>query len=57
MRSVMQNIFGVYNPIVVNDLEGNIIYTGVDWEYIAGILLFTLCLYCFFRILGMVIQK
>lgn len=57
MKSLLNTLFGVYEPIA--DVNG--VYAvgaaGVDWTYILGVLLFAICLYSFFRIVGAVIQK
>lgn len=66
MRALIESIFGVYTPITydVLDAEGKVLYTavadgtaGVDWPYVAGVLLFALVLYSFFRLLGVVFKR
>lgn len=63
MRELMQSIFGVYTPVsVTENVDGVEVVrylsgvAGVDWEYIGGVLLFAVCLYCMFRILGGVMK-
>lgn len=57
MQTVIQNIFGVYTPIM--DSNGVIPSgaAGVDWGYVAGVLLFAIVLFCFFKIVGGLIKK
>lgn len=47
MRDAMITIFGVYQPI-----EG-----CADWSYIGGIVIFAICLYSMFRLLGSVFKR
>lgn len=65
MRTLIQTIFGIYTPIttdVFNDMGEYVGSTvaagaaGVDWTYIGGVVLFALVLYCFFRLLGVVLR-
>lgn len=65
MRDLLIQIFGAYQPVTttVFDATGEAIsvvasgMAGVDWPYIAGVLLFGLVLYCFFRLVGVVLSK
>ena len=54
MNSVISNLFGVYQPIVVEVVEDGIIkeVACVDYGYFAGIGLFALTLFCVFRLIG-----
>lgn len=66
--SVIRSIFGTYSPIVYNDYVTNSAgepllvsrvpdgLAGVDIEYLACVLLFGLCVYCLFKIIGAVIS-
>ena len=57
MRTVIESIFGVYVPVVNTEgvaLEG---MAGVDWPYIAGVVLFAIVLLCFFKLVGVVLKK
>lgn len=52
MKDLLSTIFGNYEPYT--DASGEIIrgVSGVDFQYILGVLLFGLVLYCVFRIIG-----
>jgi hypothetical protein len=64
MKEVLLTIFGVYEPLTGPTLTatGEIVQTvipgmaGVDWPYIAAVALFALTLYCFFRLLGVLLK-
>ena len=47
MKEVMIQIFGEYQPI-----DG-----CVDWGYIAAVAIFGICLYSFFRLIGLVFKR
>lgn len=57
----MQAIFGVYNPVGYTDASGNFIvasgFAGVDWPYILSVCLFSLVVYCLFKLLGGIICR
>lgn len=57
MQTVINNIFGVYTPVM--DSNGVIPsgMAGVDWSYVAGVVLFAVVLLCFFKIVGAVIKR
>lgn len=57
MRDLMITIFGSYLPNT--DLNGEPLagLAGVDWEYLAGVLLFGITLYCVLRCIEAVIRK
>lgn len=57
MRDLIISIFGTYTP--VTDAAGTPLQgmAGVDWPYLAGVSLFALVLYSFFRLLGVVFKK
>lgn len=57
MKSILNTLFGVYEPIVDASGVHAVGAAGVDWTYVLGVLLFAICLYSFFRIVGAVIQK
>lgn len=66
MRLILESLFGVYTPVQgvigVDSADVPIIgiipgVAGVDWEYVLGVLLFTVCLYAFFRILGIIVKE
>lgn len=68
MRNLIIQLFGVYTPvtttevITITDAEGipqaisNTVVAagaaGVDWAWIAGVVLFGIVLYSFFRLVG-----
>ena len=71
MRDLIVSIFGTYTPPTYAvtdyvDIDGtltavttNIVpagCAGVDWVYIAGVVLFAICLYSVFRIIGSVFK-
>lgn len=47
MKEAMVQLFGAYAPV-----DG-----CADWSYIAGVLVFAICLYSLFRILGAVFKR
>lgn len=57
MRELIISIFGTYTP--VTDAAGAPLQgmAGVDWPYLAGVALFGLVLYSFFRLLGVVFKQ
>lgn len=57
MRDLIISIFGTYTP--VTDAAGTALQgmAGVDWPYLAGVALFALVLYSFFRLLGVVFKR
>lgn len=65
MKDVILAIFGAYEPVTttVIDAAGETVtavasgLAGVDWPYIAGVLLFGVVLYCFFRLVGVLLSK
>lgn len=56
MISIINNLFGVYTPLV--DSAGNYVtgLAGVDWPWIFGALLFAITLISCFKIIGTVIK-
>lgn len=57
MRDLITSIFGTYTP--VTDAEGVIVSgaAGVDWPFVAGVLLFAIVLISLFKVIGAVIKK
>ena len=57
MRDLITSIFGTYTP--VTDEAGVIVSgaAGVDWPFIAGVVLFSIVLISFFKVVGAVIKK
>lgn len=56
LKELLTTIFGVYEPVTQELTDGTIEVVsgaaGVDWVYLASVFLFSICLYCLFRILG-----
>lgn len=64
MREVLQSIFGQYvaTPIyqvITSDGQASSVQVGsvIDVEYIAGVVLFALCLISLFKIVGAVLKR
>jgi len=61
MKEIMQSIFGTYEPLTyVNELNEVRYVEGIagwDMQYILGVLLFAVCLYSLFRIIGLIIKN
>ena len=58
MLDLLTALFGVYAPLL-DPVTGQVIpgFSGVDWPWLAEVGLFALCLFCAFRILGVVLKK
>lgn len=71
LKSLVTSIFGEYTPVtttsVISETVGNDTYqylvetvapgaAGVDYEWVAGVLLFAILLYCFMKLLGGVLK-
>ena len=56
MTETIEMIFGEYTPVVYTLADGTVT-TGVDWSYVAGVLIFSICLWSAFRLLGMVFKR
>lgn len=67
MKTIIEAIFGTYAPVmttehfVVSGVDGNALeavdvvasgLAGVDWPWVAGVLLFAVVLYCLLRMIG-----
>lgn len=66
LKEVIVNIFGTYEPVTyevynsVTDSYDTVIASGmagVDWMFIAGVLLFGITAFCVFRIIGGIIKN
>lgn len=61
MRDLISQIFGTYSPVTFTDGNGVSVIpdgaSGVDWTWLAGVLLFAITLYCVMRILGGAFKK
>lgn len=71
MKSVIRSIFGEYQPVTTTavyteNIDGDIVTSlvdvvadgtaGVDWEYVSGVFLFGLMLFCLFKLLGGIVS-
>lgn len=61
MKSLILEIFGSYTPVMTDSyttdgaFNGSVVASGmagVDFPWIAGFVLFALCVYCVFRLVG-----
>lgn len=66
MTQLLMDIFGIYTPVLtdVYDEAGNYVgsvvasgMAGVDWPYIAGVLLFAIVLVSVFKLLGVILKN
>jgi len=60
MKEIIEELFGVYEPVLAENIEGNPVNIGlgsVDFAWLAGVFLFGLCLYCLFRLLGGIFRR
>lgn len=53
--SAWETLFGIYSPVAITDLEGNIQYM-TDWGYVMRCSFFLLIVFCIFRLLGGVLK-
>lgn len=63
MRVILTNLFGLYEPIMTTEMvEGVPVevvasgVAGVDWVWIAGVVLFGVILYSLFRLIGVLLK-
>ena len=66
LKEIIISIFGTYEPVTyevynsVTDSYDTVIASGmagVDWAFIAGVLLFGITSFCVFRIIGGIIKN
>lgn len=69
MRELIETLFGVYEPVTYEMVAyasdgAKEVYTviasglaGVDWTWLAGVGLFAIVLYSFFRLLGVILGE
>lgn len=58
MRTIIEALFGDYisDTVIIQETIDSTLYEAViDYEWLAGVLLFSLTLYCTFRLLGAMI--
>lgn len=51
-----ETLFGVYSPIPITDIEGNISYM-TDWGYVLRVVFFIIVTYCILKLLGGVLKN
>lgn len=56
MTDAMTQIFGEYVPVVYTLADGTTM-TGPDFAYIGSVVVFSICLWSAFRLLGMVLKR
>ena len=67
MKDLILSLFGAYEPVmtmethVVADVAQTVEVVaagvaGVDWPWVAGVLLFAIVLYSFFRLVGVLLK-
>lgn len=56
MTEAMTTIFGEYVPAVYTLADGTTV-TGPNFAYIGSVVIFGICLWSAFRLLGMVLKK
>lgn len=60
MINWLQQVFGTYTPITYTDNGVDIIpsgMAGVDWTFIAGIVIFIVITICIFKTIGKLFDK
>lgn len=60
MRDLIITLFGEYSPVTYEVSEGVQAVAsgaaGIDWTWIAGVLLFAIVLWSFFRLVGVLLS-
>lgn len=71
LKAVIRSIFGEYRPVTTTavyseTVDGDVVTSlvdvvasgtaGVDWEYVSGVFLFGLMLFCLFKLLGGIVS-
>ena len=63
-KQFVLSLFGSYTPVTYSVVQGETSYdvvasgfAGVDWPWVIGALIFCICLYSFFRLLGLVFKR
>lgn len=71
LKAVIRSIFGEYRPVTTTavyseTVDGDVVTSlvdvvasgtaGVDWEYVSGVFLFGLILFCLFKLLGGIVS-
>lgn len=52
-----ETLFGVYSPIPILDIEGNIIEYVTDWGYVSRVAFFIIVTFCILKLLGGVLKR
>lgn len=55
MKDALLEIFGTYEPVVVTLPDGSAV-ACVDFAYLAGVALFGICLFCVFKLIGVLLK-
>lgn len=55
MKALITSLFGVYEPVMAGEVVASGL-AGVDWPWVAGVLLFAIVLYSFFRLVGVLLK-
>lgn len=55
MKDLILSLFGAYTPVMSGEAVAFGL-AGVDWPWVAGVLLFAIVLYSFFRLVGVLLK-
>lgn len=56
MKEALLEIFGTYEPVVVTLPDGTST-ACVDFAYVAGVVIFGLCLFSLFKLIGVLLKR
>lgn len=56
MTDAMLQIFGEYQPVIVT-LEDGSVLLATNWGYICTVVIFGLCLFSLFRLVGVLFKR
>ena len=63
-KDFLLSMLGTYSPVTYSVVSGETVsevipagLSGVDWPWVLGALCFCICLYSFFRLLGIVLKR
>lgn len=58
MRELITTLFGEYTPLMDPQTGSAVLgVAGCDWEWIAGVFLFGIVLFCFLRMVGVLLKN